>query len=49
MLDVPDGEGAIVGPSDTGRVVVLIDTYERLAPLDDWVRTGCCRACRPRP
>jgi hypothetical protein len=39
MLHVPDGEGAIVGPSDSDRLVVLVDTYERLAPLDDWVRT----------
>ena len=28
-----------MGPSDGGRVVVLFDTYERLAPLDEWVRT----------
>jgi AAA ATPase domain len=49
VLQVPDGEGAIVGPSDTDRLVVLLDTYERLAPLDDWVRTACCRACRPAP
>ena len=39
VLDVPSGEGAIAGPSDGGRLVVLCDTYERLAPLDDWVRT----------
>ncbi len=39
MLEVPDGEGAIAGPSGGGRLVVLLDTYERLAPLDDWVRT----------
>ena len=38
-LEVPEGEGAIVGPPDRGRLVVLVDTYERLAPLDDWVRT----------
>ena len=44
VLEVPDGEGAIVGPSDGGRVVVLIDTYERLAPLDDWVRTPAAAA-----
>ena len=36
---MPEGEGAIAGPSDGGRLVVLVDTYERLAPLDDWVRT----------
>jgi hypothetical protein len=39
VLEVPEGEGAIVGLAGSGRVVVLIDTYERLAPLDDWVRT----------
>jgi hypothetical protein len=39
VLHVPDGEGAIVGPSETDRVVLLVDTYERLAPLDDWLRT----------
>jgi hypothetical protein len=39
VLEVPDGDGAILGPPDGGRVVVLVDTYERLAPLDDWVRT----------
>jgi hypothetical protein len=40
VLRVPDGEGAIVGLSDTGRLVVLLDTYERLGPLDDWLRSG---------
>jgi energy-coupling factor transporter ATP-binding protein EcfA2 len=39
VLEVPDGDGAILGPSGTDRLMVLIDTYERLAPLDDWVRT----------
>ena len=39
VLDVPDVEGAIVGPSDTGRVVVVIDTYERLVAVDDWLRS----------
>ena len=39
VLRVPDGEGVLAGPSGTDRVVVLVDTYERLAPLDDWVRT----------
>jgi hypothetical protein len=38
-LEVPEADGAIAGPSDGGRLVVLFDTYERLAPLDDWVRT----------
>ena len=27
------------GPPRVGRLVVLFDTYERLASLDDWVRT----------
>jgi hypothetical protein len=39
VLEVPEGEGAIMGPSDSGRLVVLFDTYERLGLLDDWVRT----------
>ena len=38
-LEVPEGDGAIPGPSGSGRLVVLLDTYERLAPLDDWLRT----------
>lgn len=36
-LDVPAGDGPI--GSRTGRVVLLIDSYELLAPLDDWLRT----------
>jgi hypothetical protein len=40
VLQVPEGDGAILGPPDTARVVLLLDTYERLAPLDDWVRTA---------
>ncbi len=36
-LDGSDGEGAIAWPDS--RVVLLIDTYERLVPLDGWVRT----------
>jgi hypothetical protein len=39
VLEVPEGEGAIAGLSDSGRLVVLFDTYERLSPLDEWVRT----------
>jgi hypothetical protein len=35
---VPEGEGAIAALSDSGRLVVLVDTYERLGPLDDWMR-----------
>ncbi|MBP2368430.1 ATP-binding protein [Pseudonocardia parietis] len=36
-LDVPARGGAITGPS---RIVLLIDAYELLAPLDDWLRTS---------
>ena len=39
VLEVPEEEGAIAGLSDDGRLVVLFDTYERLSPLDNWVRT----------
>jgi hypothetical protein len=39
VLEVPEEEGAIAGLSESGRLVVLFDTYERLSPLDDWVRT----------
>jgi hypothetical protein len=39
VLHVPDAEGAIAGPPDMDRLVLLLDTYERLAPLDDWLRT----------
>lgn len=35
-LDVPEQGGAISGP---GRIVLLIDAYEELAPLDGWLRT----------
>ncbi|MDN5747525.1 MAG: hypothetical protein L0H64_03225, partial [Pseudonocardia sp.] len=34
-LDVPDGGGGIRG---AGRPVLLVDTYELLAPLDEWFR-----------
>ena len=37
-LDIRSGEGAIAAPSEGARLVVLCDTYERLAPLDDWFR-----------
>ena len=32
-------EGSIAGLSDIGRLVIMFDSYERLAPLDEWVRT----------
>lgn len=35
-LDVPDDGTAITGP---GRVVILLDTYERVTALDGWLRT----------
>jgi hypothetical protein len=35
-VDVPDGDAPI---SSAERLVVLVDSYERLAPLDDWLRT----------
>jgi hypothetical protein len=35
---MPEGEGAIAALSGSGRLVVLVDTYERLGPLDDWMR-----------
>ncbi len=36
-LEVPDGAGPIMAPA--GRLVLLIDSYERLGAVDDWVRT----------
>jgi AAA ATPase domain len=36
-LDVPEGAGPIT--SRAGRIVLLIDAYEQLTPLDDWLRT----------
>jgi hypothetical protein len=39
VFEVPEEEGAIAGLSNSGRLVVLFDTYERLSPLDDWLRT----------
>ncbi|MBN2623741.1 MAG: hypothetical protein JXA83_10250 [Acidimicrobiales bacterium] len=36
-LDVPPGEGPITSPSEP--VVLLVDGYEHLVPLDDWLRT----------
>lgn len=35
--EVPDGDGPI--EVSGGRLVLLIDGYERLAGLDDWIRT----------
>jgi AAA ATPase-like protein len=37
--EAPEEGDAILAPAAGGRMVLLLDTYERLAPLDDWVRT----------
>ena len=39
VLEVLEVDGTIAGPSQDGRMVVMFDTYERLASLDEWVRT----------
>jgi hypothetical protein len=39
ILDVPAGDGPISLRSGGARLVLLVDSYERLAPLDDWFRT----------
>lgn len=36
-VEVPDGDGAIVA---RGRLVLLVDSYERFDTLDGWLRTG---------
>jgi AAA ATPase domain len=38
-LEIPAGDSPIRPRAGDGRLVLLIDTYERLTPLDDWVRT----------
>jgi hypothetical protein len=37
--EVVEGDRAIAGLPLDGRLVIMFDTYERLAPLDEWVRT----------
>jgi hypothetical protein len=37
LLDVPEGHGTLTGQG--ARIVVLIDSYDQLTPLDEWVRT----------
>ena len=39
VVEVPAEDGPIAGPPDGARLVIFIDTYERLTSLDDWVRT----------
>ena len=38
-LELPPGDDAVSGPPGVGRLVVLFDTYERLASLEGSVRT----------
>ena len=38
-LDVP-GDGGPIATVDGRRAVVLVDGYEHLGPIDDWVRDG---------
>ena len=37
-LAVPAGDGPIGGPNNGGRLVLLVDAYERMSPLDHWFR-----------
>jgi hypothetical protein len=37
VREVPEGDIAVL--TANGRLVILFDTYERLMPLDEWVRT----------
>jgi hypothetical protein len=37
-LVVPTGDGPIGLSESGGRLVLLVDAYERLTPLDDWLR-----------
>jgi hypothetical protein len=39
MLALPTGDGPIAVPDGAGRLVLLVDAYEQLAPLDHWFRT----------
>lgn len=38
-LPVPAGDGPIGLPGDGGRLVLLVDAYEQMTPLDHWFRT----------
>jgi hypothetical protein len=37
-VGVASGNSAVPAPVDDGRLVLLIDTYESAAPIDDWLR-----------
>ena len=37
--EVFEVDSTIAGPSQDGRMVIMFDSYERLASLDEWVRT----------
>jgi energy-coupling factor transporter ATP-binding protein EcfA2 len=37
-IELPGGDGSVDAGPDP--LVLLVDSYERLAPLDDWVRSG---------
>jgi AAA ATPase domain len=39
ILEIPAGRRPISLPAGDARLVLLVDSYERLAPLDDWFRT----------
>jgi hypothetical protein len=39
ILDIPAGDGPISLRAGDAPLVLLVDSYERLAPLDDWFRT----------
>jgi AAA ATPase domain len=39
VLEVLEGGSTIVQPSHDRRIVIMFDTYERLASLDEWIRT----------
>ena len=39
VLEVPDGDRPIGLVDDLARLVLLLDSYERMEGLDDWIRT----------
>lgn len=40
VTDVPDDDSPIPSPVGAGRMVVFLDSYERIAALDEWLRVG---------